>query len=86
MEAVRPARVVFVLVEAPAELWRRRFGARDVNTVPIGLAAADAYIRDNWHDPAPDFVDERVVNGDDATEVDSRMRSVFERWCNGLAG
>ena len=70
-----------MLVEAPPDVWRWRFGARDANAVPIGLEAAEAYIRDHWREPTPDFVDERVRNGDDATHLDARLWSIFDRWC-----
>ncbi|HEY7268814.1 MAG TPA: AAA family ATPase [Dehalococcoidia bacterium] len=78
-DALAPAQVVFVLVETPPASWRRRFGARDANTIPIGLAAAEAYIRDHWQQPGPDAFDERVENDDDADAIDARLQSIFER-------
>jgi hypothetical protein len=71
--------VVFVLVHTPRTLWEQRLAARDGNLVDIGVAAADAYIRDNW-EPVPSWLPHELIeNGTDGLATDAALRAVFER-------
>jgi len=73
--------VVFVLVEAPRELWQGRLESRDGNTVNIGVAEADAYVREHWEAMPASFEHETVMNGEDEVAVDDALRALHGRHC-----
>ncbi|HXH21691.1 MAG TPA: AAA family ATPase [Dehalococcoidia bacterium] len=77
------ARVVFVLVETPPDLWRRRLQARGANTVRVGVAEAEAYVREHWEPDEGALQCERIENGEDANAVDAALRGLFERHVAG---
>jgi predicted kinase len=72
--------VVFVLVTTPRGLWEERLRGRRDSPVDIGVEGAEAYIRANW-EPVPDsFPHEEVLNGDDPSAIDARLREIHQRW------
>jgi hypothetical protein len=53
-----------MLVETPPANWRRRLAGRDANAVEVGIAEAEAYVRDHWEPLEPSFEHETIENGD----------------------
>jgi predicted kinase len=80
VDLLLPARVVFVLVQAPPDVWRRRLEVRADNTVRVDAAEAEAYVREHWEPLDPAFRHETVENGDDAGEVDEALRALWQRY------
>ncbi len=78
-DSLPDARVVFVLVRAPRDLWTRRLEARRGSPVSIGVAEAEAYVAENWEEPPGSFEFEVVENGEDAPAVDSALRRLYRR-------
>jgi len=73
------AEVVFVLVQAPPALWRRRLSRRGANAVRVGIAEAEAYVRGHWQPLPAAFAHEVIENGDDAAAVDAALRALWQR-------
>lgn len=73
------AEVVFVLVETPRALWEARLARRSGSPVSIDVAAADAYVRENWHEPDAAFGHEVIANGEDIATVDEALRFLWRR-------
>lgn len=74
-----PGVVVFVLVTAPPKLWKQRLAARQGSPVPIGVEGAEAYIAEHWQPVDPAFAHETVVNGDNLSAIDDRLREIYRR-------
>lgn len=81
-----PGTVVFVLVTTPRGLWERRLRDRQGSPVPIGVEAAEAYIKANWEPMGSDFTHEEVVNGEDDAAIDARLRAIFKRHTHSGSG
>jgi predicted kinase len=76
------ATVVFVLVSAPRSLWEQRLAARGGNAVNVGVAEAEAYVRDHWQPLPPSFEHEVVENGADAAATDALLAGLHRRYAS----
>lgn len=74
------ATVVYVLVQTPRELWAQRLSQREANAVDVGIAAAEAYVRDHWEEAGPSFEHETVENGSDQDAVDGALAGLYRRY------
>ena len=83
---LRPAKVVFVLVKSPRELWERRLRARTANAVAVGVEKAEAYVREHWQPVPPWFDHEAVENGEDPSAVDAALLDLYARDTGAGAG
>jgi adenylate kinase family enzyme len=80
------ATVVFLLVSAPRALWQRRLATRRANAVDIGIAEAEAYVRDHWQPIPASFEHEQVENGADATATDALLIELHRRYVSRDVG
>jgi predicted kinase len=74
------ASVAFVLVQTPAEVWHRRLEIRGGNAVRVGVAEAQAYVREHWEPIDPAFPHDAIENGEDAAEVDAALAALLARY------
>jgi adenylate kinase family enzyme len=80
VERLSGARVVFVLVTSPRELWEKRLASRTGSPVGIDVAAADRYVRANWEDPPEGFRYEVIENRENPEAVDDALRRLYGRY------
>ncbi len=83
LELLPAGAVRLVLVQTPRALWEERLRRRAHNAVNISLEAAEAYVRADWQEPAPDLTYQVVENIDNTAAVDAQLHAIFER---ALAG
>ena len=85
-EQLASAEVVFVLVTVPRALWEARLAARSGNAVNIGIAAAEAYVRENWEEIEPSPAHETIENGADGEATDAALQVLYRRHVPAASG
>jgi hypothetical protein len=61
-------------------VWHRRLEIRGGNAVRVGVAEAQAYVREHWEPIGPAFPHDAIENGEDAAEVDAALAALLARY------